>query len=258
MEKTLVLLLGNARGGEDTWNSMYQHLLTPYNADLALCFGENDNKTSSLYAKAKFIWEIPEYKNWRDYYEGKFDDNWFKVYEKNAEFGLAGGIDNNIGSGAIIFAFRDFVLKNYKNILLEYDRIILTRSDYYYIADHPILPIESFYVVEGEDYDGITDRHHVFNKTMIDDVLGICDYLCSEKHSQELLSINLNPEISLYKFFNHNGILQKLQRFKRTQFTVSDVNDTTRWRQGVSPLPGHPSLKIKYYPEYETAIKNNK
>ena len=46
-EKTLVILIGNARGGEETWNTMYENLLKPYNADLALCFGESKNKSAS-------------------------------------------------------------------------------------------------------------------------------------------------------------------------------------------------------------------
>ena len=29
-EKTLVILIGNARGGEETWNTMYENLLKPY------------------------------------------------------------------------------------------------------------------------------------------------------------------------------------------------------------------------------------
>ena len=39
--KTLVILLGTARGGEETWNSMYKNLIEPYSADLALLFGKN-------------------------------------------------------------------------------------------------------------------------------------------------------------------------------------------------------------------------
>jgi hypothetical protein len=35
---TLVVLLGNARGGEKTWHSMYKNVLNPLNADLALLF----------------------------------------------------------------------------------------------------------------------------------------------------------------------------------------------------------------------------
>ena len=74
--KTLVILIGNARGGEETWQSMYKYLLDPFSADLALLFGKTNNKSSSLYKKAKYLWEIEEYSNWRKYYENNAEGNW--------------------------------------------------------------------------------------------------------------------------------------------------------------------------------------
>ena len=40
VNRTLVVLLGNARGGEETWESLYTNLLDPQSADLALAFGD--------------------------------------------------------------------------------------------------------------------------------------------------------------------------------------------------------------------------
>ena len=59
-EKTLTILIGNARGGEKAWNSMYENLLNPYESDLALCFGEVKDKSSSLYKRSKYVWEFSE------------------------------------------------------------------------------------------------------------------------------------------------------------------------------------------------------
>jgi hypothetical protein len=256
-EKTLIVLLGNARGGEDTWETMYKNLKELYNADIALCFGYTENKNSSLYQIAKYIWEINEYEKWFDYFNNNFTGNWIKVFDENKHTGLMGGINNNIGSGAIIFAFRDFLLKKYRDILLTYDRIILTRSDYYYIDTHPIIDNNNFYIVEGEDYGGITDRHHIFNSKDIDNVLGICDFMCDENNHELILqNKDLNPEKILKIFFDFNGISTKLKRFKRVQFTVSEPNDSTRWMRGSSQLSGHHNLKLKYVSEYDAAIKN--
>lgn len=259
MEKTLIVLIGNARGGEDTWETMYTNLKEPFNADLALCFGETSDKSSSLYKNAKFVWEIKEYDNWMDYFNLYFNKDWFKPFaEKFSNSGLLGGITGFRGSAVILLAFRHFLLKNYKHVLMEYDRIILTRSDYYYIDKHPILPNDSLYIVEGEDYWGVCDRHHIFNKDMIDDVLGVCDFFCNTENSNKLCECNsLNLEQVLLHYFNSTWVGEKLKRVKRVQFTVKDTNDTTRWSSGDNPpLPGHPTLKIKYYEEYSTAIKN--
>jgi hypothetical protein len=257
MEKTLIILIGNARGGEDTWKTMYDNLRDPYNADIALCFGKNSNKNSSLYKNAKFIWEMDEYENWYDYYSVHFKNDWFKWLEKHKPTGLLGGINDSPGSGSIIFAFRHFVLNNYKDILNQYDRIILTRSDYYYINRHPILPIEYFHIVEGEDYGGLTDRHHIFNKSMINDVLGVCEFMCDEENFEMLHNqSDLNPEKLLKLFFIKTGIFEKIRRCHRVQFTVADSNDTTRWQKPGPLLPGHRTLRLKYTTEYNVAIAN--
>lgn len=259
MEKTLVILLGNARGGEETWQTMYDNLLEPYNADLALCFGETQDKSSSLYSKAKYIWEVPEYQNWREYYSSIFKDNWDHIFKLNQHAGLMGGIDDSIGSGAIIFAFRDYVLRNKKDILLKYNRIILTRSDYYYIDKHPILPLGKFYATEGEDYDGVTDRHHIFDSSFSDYILGICDFLCSKDNFNYLENqSNLNPEKALLLYFQHTRIINIFEKCKRVQFTVATDNDSTRWCKPSNFIPGSNSIRHKYISEYELAINNLK
>ena len=57
-EKTLIVLIGNARGGEQTWETLYNNLIDVYSADLLLCFGKTNNTNSSLYKKAKYIFEL--------------------------------------------------------------------------------------------------------------------------------------------------------------------------------------------------------
>ena len=219
--KTLVILVGNARGGEETWGSMYKYLIDPYSADLALLFGKTSDKSSSLYQKAKFIWEIEEYSDWWNYFKKFFSNRLYDVYKNNEIEGLGGGIRNFRGSGAIIFAFRHFLKNNFKNELIKYDRIILSRSDFYYIDYHPILTNDAFYIVDGEGYGGVTDRHHIFPSSMLDEVLSINEFLDSKENYQYLLSKKLNPERALFEYFKHNKIIKKIKFCKRVQFIVS-------------------------------------
>lgn len=265
IEKTLVILIGNARGGEETWETMYENLLKPFDADLALCFGESKNKSASLYRKAKYLWEIPEYQNWRDYYYKNFDTKWdsFMNQHKFGNTSLMGGIDKNHGSGAIIFAFRHFILKNKLNILNTYDRIILTRSDFYYIDKHPFLKLGNLYAVEGEGYGGISDRHFVFDSNMSNDVMGILDFICDIKNFQFLniyTKDTINPEKALMLFFNFNGIINRLKFCSRVQFTVAIDSDTTRWEKKGNFVNGSSTIRYKYFSEYLNSIsnKNNK
>ena len=254
--KTLVVLLGSARGGEETWNTMYNYLLNPFSADLALLFGKTKDNSSSLYKKAKYVWELEEFSNWWHYFKKYFSDQLYQVFKHNESEGLGGGVDNFRGSGAIIFAFRHFLKNNYKNELLKYDRIILTRSDYYYIDFHPILKNDYFYVVEGERYEGISDRHHIFSTKMIDDVLGIVEYLDDCKNYQYLIEKSLNPERALYEFYQNNGIIKRIKFCKRVQFIVTQSSDKSRWSLARGYMFGNKNLQIKYKKEYYTALKN--
>lgn len=254
--KTLVVLIGSPRGGEETWATMYKYLIDPLSADLALLFGKTNNKSSSLYRKAKFIWEIVEYTNWWDYYRNKFSTRLFDIYKNNEIEGLGGGINNFRGSGAIIFAFRHFLKSNFKKELLNYDRIILTRSDFYYIDYHPKLKNDFFYVVEGESYGGITDRHHIFPVSMIDNVLNINEFLDNEKNYNFLLSKKLNPERALNEYFKVDNFSKNIRFCKRVQFIVSLKNESKRWSYTKGYKFNSKTLLIKYQREYYTALKN--
>lgn len=254
--KTLVILVGNARGGEETWGSMYKYLIDPYSADLALLFGKTSDKSSSLYQKAKFIWEIEEYSDWWNYFKKFFSNRLYDVYKNNEIEGLGGGIRNFRGSGAIIFAFRHFLKNNFKNELIKYDRIILSRSDFYYIDYHPILTNDAFYIVDGERYGGVTDRHHIFPSSMLDEVLSINEFLDSKENYQYLLSKKLNPERALFEYFKHNKIIKKIKFCKRVQFIVSKKNESKRWSYTKGYKFNSKTLLIKYQKEYYKALQN--
>jgi len=272
MEKTLVILIGNARGGEKTWHTMYEHLLKPFNADLALCFGYKENKTESLYEKAKYIWELPEYEEWADFYVENFGEHgiWKPVFEAGKEIGFS-GLYGSRGSSAITFAFRHWLLKNKKDILTQYDRLVVTRSDHFYDRDHPLLDNNYFWVPEGEGYGGLCDRHHVFPSSDVDIVFGIVEKYVNtpqivedfwhreKKYNDEIGSykLHLNIEQVFMKYFTNNGYFDKIRECERVQFTVKTAEDTTRWWNGDgSKVPGHPDLYQKYGHECVIALKH--
>ena len=254
--KTLVVLLGSARGGEETWSSLYKYLLNPLSADLALLFGKSNNKTSSLYQKAKYVWEIDEYEDWWNYLKKYFSGTLYNIYKKNEIEGLGGGIKNFKGSGAIIFALRHFLKTNFKHELLKYDRIILSRSDFYYIDFHPNLKNDFFYIVEGEKYGGVSDRHHIFPTSIIDKVLSINEFLDNKKNFDYLISKKLNPERALYEYYKNNGLLEKIKFCKRVQFIVSRENESKRWSYTKGFKFNSKTLLIKYQREYYQALRN--
>ena len=254
--KTLIVLLGSARGGEETWKSMYKYLLEPLSADLALLFGKTSDKKASLYKKAKFIWEIEEYSDWWDYYKKYFSNRIYDIYKHNEIEGLGGGIGKFRGSGAIIFALRHFLKNNFKNVLLNYDRIVLTRSDFYYIDFHPNLKNDTFYILEGEGYGGVTDRHHIFPSSMTDKILSINEFLDKKENYKYLLTKNLNPERALTEYYKNINIFEQIKFCKRVQFIVAKRNESKRWSYTKGYKFNSNTLLIKYQKEYYTALKN--
>jgi hypothetical protein len=267
---TLVVVIGSLRGGEETWRSMYAHLLVPYGADLAILDGATDDLASdgpatdgptvdgprgpSLYRAAKYVWSVPEYANWRDYYAERGVP--VDAFVDNAVTGIAGGIDEHTGSGAIIFAFRHALLHDHLDVLERYDRVIVTRSDHYYIADHPVLENDGLYIVEGEDYGGgVCDRHWVFPSSMCRAALGILEYMTDDLPRDEAYAAvrgSANPERMLALMLRANGVVPK--RHRRVQFTVAAENDKTRWREAKIPFKPEHGLYAKYETEYALAM----
>jgi hypothetical protein len=280
---TLVVVIGSLRGGEETWRSMYAHLLVPYGADLAILNGATDDLASddlavdgptvdgptvdgpnvdgqrgqrgpSLYRAAKYVWSVPEYANWRDYYAERGVP--VDAFVENAAAGFAGGIDEHAGSGAVVCAFRHALLHDHLDVLERYDRVIVTRSDHYYIADHPVLENDGLYIVEGEDYGGgVCDRHWVFPSSMCRAALGILEYMTEDLPRDEAYAAvrgSANVERMLALMLRANGVVPK--RHRRVQFTVAAENDRTRWREAKIPFKPEHGLYAKYETEYALAM----
>ena len=263
-ETTLVVVIGSLRGGNHTWNTMINNLLRPFNADLALLndsFPQESNQ-NLLIEHAKYIWEMGKYNNWKLYYEQVCENqSWYEFFCKSRKSGIGGGIDDFKGSGAIIFAFRYFLKANFLNVLLSYDRIILTRSDYFYLQPHPVNNNDCCYVTEGEDYGGITDRHYIFPSTLSNKVLGIVEFI--DKNAQTFVDSDLyfNPESLLKFYYQQIGIFDNIKRCMRVQFTTATKTDQTRWAVPSHYLPityitNNEQLYIKYFSEYLIAKQN--
>lgn len=181
--RTLVVVLGNVRGGTPAWKSMIREVLDPNMADLALLIGEGDPtnppERTLLHDRAKYIWTVPEYDDWADAMEDIPD----KPYDwRERLFGmtnatrrgniLLGAAQNISGSGALVFMFRFYLSQKLieNNLLSIYNRFVVTRSDHYYLCVHDLSQLSNDYiwVPDGSDHYGICDRHFIAsNKTIL-------------------------------------------------------------------------------------------
>ena len=154
----LVVLAGSPRGGEKTWESLYKYVLNPLNADLAICCSDKWNQDNSLFDKAKYKWIFKEYEDYLDYYRKNFEGSWEEYFLTGKETGL-------YSSGLVHFVFKDIVKNQYLDILKEYEYIIYTRFDQFYLDYHPEVNDDEILIPDGEDYFGICDRHAAFPST---------------------------------------------------------------------------------------------
>ena len=109
--------MGNLRGGEQAWHSLYKNVLDINSADLALIIGQTNTtpnnlyQNASLYTRAKYIWTFCEYDDWADAIDLINGSEWRKTHLPYVSkgSGLLGGVRGKKGSGAIIFMIRWFL-----------------------------------------------------------------------------------------------------------------------------------------------------
>ena len=255
--KTLVITLGNLRGGEQAWQSLYEHVLDVNCANLAITIsnGELQVTNSSMVQRAHYVWTHDEYTDWGtalDEIGG--DGGWRRIALKNKGTGLLGGTQEDPGgSGAVIFWLRWFVLKQIRHLKLDeaYDRFIVTRTDHYYGCAHDISDFDphSVWIPLVEENGGYTDRHIVASKSNVLKALDIVPPLILDPGKYE--GFVGNPEILIKLRLEEESI--QVQRFPRMMFTCAIPGDPTRWQkmwskpvaEGVHPKYGLEYLETK-------------
>jgi len=247
-KRYLVILAGSPRGGEKTWESLYKYVTQPLEADLAICCGNNISKSSSLYKNAKYKWLFDEYEDWIEYYKENKLLNAIAYLKQGFETGL-------YNSGSVHFAIKDIILKNYLDIINNYDYIIYTRFDQFYLDYHPELDKDYILIPEGQDYFGVCDRHVALPTKYAEKFLNICEFI-DIKQSYKNLPKYLNCETSYLLQLKHSGLYEKVKRIKRFQFTTSTKGDNTRWRVAIYKLWLVRNLKLKYPEEFYNTFMN--
>lgn len=237
---TIVFILGNLRGGEETWSSMYEHLLDVNCADLGLIIGkqQSNNTTSrsssssSLYQRAKIILEFPEYDEWADAID-LLNTNWRTNFLPLVRQPCATALGPALGMpGTSLINFmarywlqQHLVTEKKKTLLETYSRFVVTRSDFYYACHHDLSELDptKVWVPHGEDYYGICDRHVVASRDDILDVLNVLPLLLNETDlypTTDRAFPCLNPERALKWTWQANGIWSKVRRLDRMMFLV--------------------------------------
>ena len=244
----LVILAGSPRGGEKTWESLFNNVINPLNADLAICCSNKWDQNNSLFKNAKYKWIFDEYEDYRDYYREKFNGSWEKYFKTGIDTGL-------YSSGLVHFVFKDIIKDQYLEILEKYKYIIYTRFDQFYLDRHPKVKDNEILIPEGEDYSGICDRHAAFPSKYSEEFLSICEYIDNKIALENVPDFN-NCETTFLSHMQANGLVNKVKRFKRTQFTASLKGEHTNWRVAKYRIYLYKNLMTKYPNEFMDSVRN--
>ncbi len=255
MKKYIIVITGSPRGGQASWESLINNVKNPLLADLALCYGDQFELPEILKNNLTYDWKFKEPINWRTYFEENFSGTWEEFFLLGSERGMAGGIDNHTGSGAIVSGLKDVILRNYSEILEKYEYIIHTRFDQMYTDIHPVFAGDNIWIPEGEDYFGVCDRHAIFPSKYIKQYFGVCNFIDDKRNYEKSPSV-VNPESVFYNNLIYYNLGNKIQRIPRFQFTASTNDDTTRWRKAIYRVYFKHNLLIKYPDEFISSIKN--
>lgn len=263
-ESVLVVILCETRAHEHTFDLFKKNLLDVMNADLCLCVADNhrEDKNNPFYRHAKFIWSYDEPDDWGEAFDfiqktKNLQNNWRKLLEiKDQWLGGVKGSEKHPGSAGILLFFRLFLKENIikHNILEQYDRFIITRSDFIHRVPHvplKFLSPEYIWIPDGEDYGGYTDRHIIAHRNDILNAISISDRIIiepQELYSEMAFSSKWNVERFIKFSFTHLGINSKIRRFPYAMYTVRSLDGHTLWKKGdYNESLGY---YIKYQSEY--------
>ncbi|MEO8668907.1 MAG: hypothetical protein ABI399_10345 [Bauldia sp.] len=271
-ERVLVCILSQTRAHELTWPTFKHHVLDELNADLALCIGVDDtyDYANPFWQAARFRWTVPELADYGDGFDeaqawwaaraGVEPVDWRQLLSiRDQWLGAIEGQDKQSGSGAIQIYFRWVLYRHLvdTDILGQYDRVIVTRSDFIWPVPHPPLALLSprfIWTGDGEHYGGITDRYLL---------VAAGDLLPAINPMEEIVlrprrmarsmrwHWSWNPEKVLARHLRRQRMARRVRFFPYVMYTVRGVADSSRWRMG--DFDEALGAYVKYETEYASA-----
>jgi len=228
-------------------------------------FGHEDWKRG-LYGIKKSLKNFVSEKNVVSYRKQSVQLHWRDLFAINEQF-MGGIVDNGKnypGSAGILVFFRWFLLQKLRenNLIEQYDRFIITRSDYLFQVPHvdlSMLDEKYVWIPDEEYYGGYTDRHAVLSKHNIEDYLDIMSSFVNDS-SNYLSKLKLNSSFwvcnleTLIKFhllvYKENP--EYIKTFPYVMYAVRPIDGTTRW--GLGRWSDEYNYYIKYDGEYGKAM----
>jgi hypothetical protein len=272
MERVLVCLLASTRSHQLTFPTFKKHVLDELNADLALALtiDEKYDYENPLWQHAKYRWTAPVF---ADYGEA-FDlvqrslcqqrkippPDWRILLRVKGIW--QGGIKSPWPqkSAAAMLPFCRWVLLQglqQDGVLDQYDRFVITRSDFIWLCPHPPLSIldrDALWFPDGEHWGGINDRHLVASRNDLVGCLSLIEEILLRPTElfEQLKDKELNGEQLFHHLLARKGMLRKAKFFPYIMYLARAVSDKSpTWTRGrYEPACGH---FVRYEDEFRRA-----
>jgi hypothetical protein len=264
VEKTLVCVISQTREYDIVWDKFKQNILDVLNADLALCISVDDNYdyNNPFWQTAKFKWTTHEYDNWIDAFEyarltefPEHTDRWKNLlYNNDSQANWLSPINNAPGAGAILIFFRWLLLHHLRNdkVLDQYDRFVITRSDFMYLCPHPPMELmdpKYVWVPDGEYHGGVTDRYAVLSRQNVEGYLSILKHIITNPdlmYQRVMMHTFKNLEAAVKNTLDieFGETTRYLGNFPYFMYSVRSKDTSTRW------APGYWNEQLGYYVKY--------
>jgi hypothetical protein len=279
--KTLVIILGETRAHELTYENIKKNLIDELGVDLAVCIGVKEDYCwdNPFYKNAKYRFTYQEPADYGSLFDAAYEQivktrsssssppmHWREFLKIPDQFlgGIQDSQHQHPGSAGILVFCRWFLLTHLleHNLLDRYDFFIITRSDYIYKLPHPKIHLfspDKIYIPDGERYGGVTDRHVVLPKKWVISYLNILQQMVSEgesyyKELEKWQPVNLEKLIQFH--LTRQGAFPHVRFFPYVMYTIRPQGGSTRWAQGFySEAHGY---FIKYPGEYQSAEMHQK
>jgi len=209
-------------------------------------YGLKKKSDDNTYVKEEHVTTLKKPLHWREFL--KIKDQFMG--------GIKDPTHQHAGSAGILIFFRWFLLENlYKSgVIDQYDRFIITRSDYIYRLPHPkveIMDPDYIWIPDAENYGGYTDRHVVLSRKHVTPYLNILNNFV-ERSNEYFMKMKdkfyWNLEMLIKFHLKQNDVLQYVRDFPYVMYSVRNIDGSSRWAMGTfNETLGY---YIKYPSEY--------
>jgi len=173
--------------------------------------------------------------------------------------GIKDAHNQHDGSAGILIFFRWFLLKNLidNDLINQYDRFVITRSDYIYQLPHPKLENldeKYIWIPNDQGWGGFTDRHAILSKYNIESYLNILSNLVLRSNDYFMKMKNYyewNLEKLIGFNLEQNNVLHLAKEFPYVMYTVRNINGPSSWIFGLGEYSNELGYYIKYRGEFD-------